>query len=228
MKNRILWAAIAVNALALLGLLGYSLERTIWAFSLFEHLAEPAIAAAVVVELAAVALIISAGALEQLDPAARAWSNRALLAILSVQALANLTAGYLRGGRQALALFGDASDLAAYAVAAVLWLCLNLAPPWLVLSLSKLLERLIAAAARSTPGPSWAATPSYAYSRPAEPASVPIYVEPAGNGEGFKSNTSNTPAIADKTCRHCGQSGLTQAELMTHGRARARKGSCAA
>ena len=35
--------------------------------------------------------MIEAGALELLDPAARAWSNRALGAILSVQALANLS-----------------------------------------------------------------------------------------------------------------------------------------
>jgi len=142
MKKALL-AAIAVNALALLGLLVYSLERSIWVFSLYEVAAEPAIAAAAVIEVAAVALIISAGALDTNDDAAKSWANRALGAILSVQALANLTAGYLRGGRQALALFGQADDMAAYAVGAVLWLVVNLAVPVLVLSLSKLLERLI-------------------------------------------------------------------------------------
>lgn len=232
MKNRILWAAIAVNALALAGLLVYSLERSIWLFSLYEEWSTPAIAAAAVIEVAAVALIISAGALELLDHEARAWSNRALGAILSVQALANLTAGYLRGGRQALALFGPADDLAAYGVGAVLWLVTNLAVPVLVLSLSKLLERLIAAAARSTPGPSWAsATPNYSYSRPAEPAEVPIFVEPAAQSDRATSQSVQTPSAEparDRQCKYCGAAGLSAIEVARHGRARARKGSCSA
>ena len=224
MKKALL-AAIAVNALALLGLLVYSLERSIWVFSLYEVAAEPAIAAAAVIEVAAVALIISAGALDTIDDAAKSWANRALGAILSVQALANLTAGYLRGGRQALALFGQADDMAAYAVGAVLWLVVNLAVPVLVLSLSKLLERLISAAVASSPTP--APVPSYVYARPAEPAQVPIYVEPASNSEGARSNTSNTPAVADKVCKYCNVGGLTQAQLLAHGRARSRRGTCA-
>ena len=134
--------AIIATTLALLALLGYSLERSAWLFGLFERWTILAYAAAIVVELAAVALIVGAGALAGIDPSARAWANRALLAVLSVQALANLSAGYLRGGQSTLALFGAHSS-AAYVVAAVLWLVTNLAVPGLVLCLSKLLERLL-------------------------------------------------------------------------------------
>ena len=139
---------IIATLAALLGLLAYSLERTIWLFQRFEVAAEPAIAAAVVVELAAVALIVSSGAL---PPSARPWGNRALLAVLSVQALANLSAGYLRGGRATLALFGAADDPSAYAVASTLWFVTNLAIPGLTLSLSKLLEHLITSALEVLP-----------------------------------------------------------------------------
>jgi len=152
-NRKLLIAATIATGLALIALLGYSIERTQWLFSLFETWAPAAWAAAIVVELAAVALLIGAGALSALDLQARAWANRALVAVLSVQALANLTAGYLRGGRQALLLFG-ASDVplpwlgvdARYAVAAALWFAVNLAVPGLILCLSKLAERLIAAA----------------------------------------------------------------------------------
>lgn len=139
---------IIATLAALLGLLAYSLERTIWLFQRFEVAAEPAIVAAVVVELAAVALIVSSGAL---PPSARPWGNRALVAVLSVQALANLSAGYLRGGRATLALFGGPDDPSAYAVASVLWLVTNLAIPGLTLSLSKLLEHLITGALEALP-----------------------------------------------------------------------------
>lgn len=142
--------AIIATALALLALLAYSLERSAWLFGLFEQWSILAVAAAVVVELAAVALIVGAGALAHIDPLTRAWANRALLAVLSVQALANLSAGYLRGGARTLALFGG-SERAAYAVAAALWLVTNLAVPGLILCLSKLLERLIVVPVVSAP-----------------------------------------------------------------------------
>lgn len=156
MSKRPLIIAATVTALALAALLAYSLERTSWLFGLFEASPPLAVAAAVVVELAAVALLCGAGALASMDVSARAWANRALLAVLSVQALANLSAGYLRGGHRTLAAFGD--GWAAYAVAAALWLVTNLAVPGLILCLSKLLERLLshiaaAPAAVSTPAP---------------------------------------------------------------------------
>ena len=68
-----------------------------------------------------------------------------------MQALANLSAGYLRGGQATLALFGTADEPSAYAVAAVLWLVTNLAIPGLTLSLSKLLEQLIKSALETLP-----------------------------------------------------------------------------
>jgi hypothetical protein len=145
MNRKTLTFAIGFNTVALLALLGYSLERTAWLFQRFEVDAVLPVVAAVVVELAAVSLLVGAGAIAQLDKAARAWSNRALGAVLSVQALANLSAGYLRGGHATLALFQGESPNATYAVAAALWLSVNLAVPALIFFLSKLLERLIAA-----------------------------------------------------------------------------------
>ena len=150
-----------------------------------------------------------------------------------MQALANLTAGYLRGGRQALALFGPADDLAAYSVGAVLWLVTNLAVPVLVLSLSKLLKRLIAAAALASSAPAWSTTaPSYTYSRPAAPAEVPIYVEIATQTDGASTQSTQSPAAErpeparDRTCKYCGVGGLSAIEVARHGRARARSGAC--
>ena len=219
---------IIATLAALLGLLAYSLERTIWLFQRFEVAAEPAIAAAVVVELAAVALIVSAGAL---PPSARPWGNRALLAVLSVQALANLSAGYLRGGRATLALFGTAEDPSAYAVASTLWFVTNLAIPGLTLSLSKLLEHLITSALEVLPACLDArdeATPDYA---PAAIATSPpiasvlewqvlplkqIGTEPAARLEllaGFfepqapastpSTSVLDTPEPERYTCPHC-------------------------
>lgn len=154
MNRRILTTAIIVNALALLALLGYSLERTAWLFQRFETDTVLPIAAAVVIELAAVALLVGASAIARLDEHARAWANRALVAVLSVQALANLSAGYLRGGHATLALFqqGSAGYWAAYAVGAALWLVVNLSVPMLILFLSKLLERLVSAHASGKDG----------------------------------------------------------------------------
>lgn len=146
MSKKLLTIAIAAVSLALICLLLYSIERTAWLFDQFETWTEAAYAAAIVVELAAVALIVGASALAHLDKSARAWANRALLAVLSVGALANLSAGYLRGGAAVLDAFGG--DTSAYAVAASLWAVTNLAVPGLILCLSKLLERLIAAVGR--------------------------------------------------------------------------------
>lgn len=150
MNKKLLTTAIAVTFLALICLLAYSIERTAWLFGEFETWWPAAYAAAIVIELSAVALIVGAGALAHLDAKARAWANRALAAVLSVGALANLSAGFLRGGRSLGALFGPADDWATYAVAASLWLTTNLAVPALIFFLSKLLERLVSALARPT------------------------------------------------------------------------------
>lgn len=163
MNRKPLIVAASSTALALIALLAYSLERTAWLFGLFEETPPLAVAAAVVVELAAVALLAGGGALAAIDDRARAWANRALLAVLSVQALANLSAGYLRGGHRTMQAFGD--GWAAYVVAAALWLVTNLAAPGLILCLSKLLERLLAHLA--------AAPAAVADTAPAETADPP-------------------------------------------------------
>src|SRR5689334_16076787 len=106
MNRKLLYTAIGATSFALLLLLIYSFERTSWLFGLFESWTIAAQAAALVVEMSAVALLVGAGALAHLDAHTRDWANRALLAVLSVSALANLTAGYLRGGRATLALLG--------------------------------------------------------------------------------------------------------------------------
>lgn len=47
------------------------------------------------------------------------------------------------------------------------------------------------------------------------------------NTDQSASNSVNTNPLADRTCRHCGTGGLTQVDLMAHGRARKKHGACA-
>lgn len=219
----------------MLALLAYSLERTAWLFGLYEQQHEVAIAAAVVVEFAAVALIAGAAPLAKLSPEARAWSNRALLAVLSVQSLANLAAGFLRGGRATLALFGSPNELAAYVVAATLWLVTNLAIPALVLCLSKLLEHLLAALVAQPIGSQpekpkstgkrwrwpWGNRQTNTWSGRLGP--MPEYqpVQPEASNaqpvqQGFNSSQPEKPVLY--TCKKCGGGGFTFGELGRHSR----------
>jgi hypothetical protein len=194
---------------ALLLLLAYSLERTVWLFGLFEQDQNLAIAAAIVVELAAVALLAGAGTIASLDGQAKAWANRALLAVLSVQALANLSAGYLRGGHKTLWTLGG--DWAAYAVALVLWLVANLAVPGLILCLSKLLERMLA---KLEALPLSAQKEETQRLRPALAHSKSV-------------GTVAASVVADGVCRYCGAAGLTSIERARHGKAFKKHGACA-
>jgi hypothetical protein len=147
-RTAILVAAIAVG-LAIVGLLAVSLDRTAWLFQFYEQGQEHGwwlgLAAAIVVELAAVALIAGDAAVEHLDRKAVAWANRSLVLILGVQWIANLAAGFLRGGTTAIALFGDVAvpfavigGDARYAVASVAWLFTNSAIPGLIFCFAKL------------------------------------------------------------------------------------------
>lgn len=209
-RNRV-WIGIIAIAIALLCLLAYSLERTAWLFELFEESTQNAYAAAVVVELAAVALIAGSGAL---DDKSKPWANRALLAILSVQALGNLSAGYLKGGVDTLFKFG--ADKPAYFVAATLWLVANLAVPWLVFCLSKLLEQLLTrlgtlpkeVKTAQPRAPLGAARPVLAHSKPVSTDSVSV------------------PVVADGECKYCHETGLDAAAKMRHGKAYKAKGVC--
>lgn len=200
------WIGIGAIALALLCLLYYSLERTAWLFELFEESRGRAQSAAIVVELAAVALLAGASVL---DAQSRPWANRALLAILSVQALGNLSAGYLHGGRNTLALFG-AGGWAAYVVAATLWLVSNLAIPGLILCLSKLLEQLLAKLG-TIPTEERKTAPAL---RPALAHSKSVVTERA------------SVAVADGACKYCHQTGLTAIEKARHGKVYKAHGTC--
>lgn len=199
---------IGAVSLALIALLYYSLERTAWLFALFEKDTDRAWAAAVVVELAAVALLAGASVL---DEKSRPWANRALLAILSVQALGNLSAGYLKGGMATLQAFG--AGWAAFAVAATLWLVANLAVPGLVLCLSKLLEQMLSqyaklpAAQKEEKKHTPALKPVLAHSKPEQTVSASV-------------------VVADGVCKYCQAPGLSAIEKARHGRARARTGVC--
>ena len=208
MSKRIrVWIGLVAIAIALLCLLVYSLERTAWLFELFEESKERATAAAIVIELAAVALIAGAGAM---DDKSKPWANRALLAILSVQALGNLSAGYLKGGAATLAMFG--SNDPAYRVSAILWLVANLAVPWLVFCLSKLMEQLIMVLGTL---PKETAQP-YAPFGAARPALAH-----------HKSvNTVSVAVVSDGECKYCHQTGLTAIEKARHGKAFKAKGTC--
>ena len=149
MKNSIQAIRVGIIgiSIALILLLIYSFERTSWLFGLFEKWQIAAYAAAGVVEVAAVALLIGAAAWGQLNKEQKLWASIALQVVLSIQALANLTAGYLHGGVGTLQTLQTAESgagyWAAYVVAAALWLVVNLAVPTLILCLSKLLEGLI-------------------------------------------------------------------------------------
>ena len=210
MSKRIrVWIGLASIAIALLCLLAYSLERTAWLFELFEESKENAYAAAIVVELAAVALIAGAGAL---DAQSKPWANRALLAILSVQALGNLSAGYLKGGVDTLSKFG--SNEPAFYVSATLWLVANLAVPWLVFCLSKLMEQLIVLLGT---------LPKEVKERASAPLSA---ARPTlAHHKSVNTDALSMP-VADGVCRYCQQSGLTATEKMRHGKAFKAKGVC--
>ncbi len=65
------------------------------------------------------------------------------------------------------------------------------------------------------------AAPRLSLALPAQ-AAYPMPVEVTNQVAG---NTSNTP-VNDRTCRHCGRDGLTQVELMAHGRSQKKHGHC--
>lgn len=215
LQRKPLQIAIGATIISLLALLAYSLERTVWLFSLFEERAWLAFAAAVVVELAAVALLAGAGIIATLNDEARAWANRALAAVLSVQALANLSAGYLRGGQGTKGLWGVDSawfgyTVAGYLVTAALWLVTNLAVPALILCLSKLLEQMLSALptkAQKEETQRVRLTPVLAHQKSVDATSVSL-------------------PLADRQCKYCHQTGLTATEVARHGRQRKRTGAC--
>lgn len=151
-RTALTWSAGAVG-LAIVALLLYSLDRTAWLFRLYEtgqqHADTLGLAAAIVVELAAVALIAGDALAEALtrDRRAadmlRAWAGRGLAAVLGAQILANLIAGYLRGGRVLLTALGGPGDWPPLVLAGTAWLVTNALIPGLVFILAKIEARLL-------------------------------------------------------------------------------------
>lgn len=140
-------------------LLGYSLDRTAWAFTIYETGQENADQlgwnAALVLEIAAVALIIGMSAVgvlpEPYSSHVRRWAGPCLAAILAVQISANMTAGFLRGSLPmyrelaATGMVAGPALWAAYVVQAALWFSINGIIPLLIFGLSKIEAQLVAA-----------------------------------------------------------------------------------
>lgn len=156
-----------VIIVALLALLVYSLDRTSWLLAQYE-LSQPGtladwlglsplalgVAAALVIEVGAVALV--AGDVLALERSKiQRYATAGLAVVLSVQALANLLAGYLRGYasvRTTLQAHGASADAAWY-VAGLSWVLSSAAVPALIFILSKLAAhvlRLALSAPRAT------------------------------------------------------------------------------
>lgn len=152
MNARTCYTIAGLIILALLALLVYSLDRTSWLLAQYElsqagTLADwlglsplaLGVAAALVIEVGAVALV--AGDVLALERSAiKRYATAGLVVVLSVQALANLLAGFLRGYasvEQTLITHGASADVAWW-VAGLAWLLSSAAVPALIFILSKL------------------------------------------------------------------------------------------
>ncbi|MEN9937933.1 MAG: hypothetical protein RLZZ387_4512 [Chloroflexota bacterium] len=225
MKRHILgWIACGVG-LAIVALLAYSLDRTAWLFRLYEsgqpHAEALGLAAAIVIELAAVALIAGEGVAEsltddlQLQRTLRAWAGRGLAAVLGVQIVANLVAGYLRGGHALLNLLGE--GWAALLIASISWLLANALIPALIFILAKIeahLLRLALAEPRVLERGATGEQPStvcdgpiVSYARPAEVAVVQsgfLSLESSAEAPQVFLATRRAARSAGYTCPGCG------------------------
>lgn len=156
--SRTAYSAIAaLILLALLSLLIYSLDRTSWLLAQYE-LSQPdtlaawlglsplalGVAAALVIEVGAVALV-AGDVLAIHHSAIKRYATAGLAVVLSVQALANLLAGFLRGWATvdgALAAH-DVSAGIAWWVAGLSWVLSSAAVPALIFILSKLAAHVL-------------------------------------------------------------------------------------
>jgi len=145
-----------IIGVALIALLAYSVERSAWLLELYEapKTADDgsgpalAMAAALVAELGAVALIVGEAAIglvghERTAKRLARWAGFGLLLILSLQSVAGIIAGYTRGGGRMLDTIGAGNNDARFAVAAVALLLGNLVVPGLILALSKIAALLV-------------------------------------------------------------------------------------
>lgn len=222
--TRTIYVGIAlVIGAALLLLLGYSLDRTSWLLSLYESETPGTLAhalgvspldlgvsAATVIEVGAVALIVS-DALVKLDRSIRVSVIAGLVTVLVVQALANLLAGYLRGYSAPIELLtaqGVDTDTAGR-VAWLSWLIANSAIPLLIFILAKIESRVIAlalaikpvAVSDSTPLlrrllARWQPRPALSLARPAAPPQ-PVYEAPVETVVDSAVTVGETPVESD-------------------------------
>jgi hypothetical protein len=165
-----LWIIVVTIGAAILALLGYSLDRTSWLFRLYEtgqaHASELGLAAAIVVELACVGLIAgeSVAALLPDEPtrkAVRVWASWGLVSLLSVQVIANLLAGYLRGTAalsDELAAVRINTGLLYSAISGITWFAANSLIPFLIFGLAKM-EAYIIRLLIVTPAPQTSSKP---------------------------------------------------------------------
>ena len=203
----------AALALALGALLVYSIERSAWLLALSEsgeNGATLGLTAAIVIELTAVALILAEGVSELLHDererqSLRRWAGIGLVTVLSLQGVANVVAGYVRGGGALLALL-EGNAYARFAVAAVGLLVSNLAVPVLLLVLAKLAaivaRRMLAEWPERTQERTHAHAPmpTMAYARIADP---PAYPEPQPAG------MNAVPESIDATSNACPKCGAS-------------------
>lgn len=144
--------AAVVNGLAILALMAYSLDRTSWLFGVFESGRAGAsmygLLAAIVIEVAAVALIVGDATIGS------RWAGWGLATILATQGVANFIAGYVRGANEMLRSIGPGEQKSVFAIAAVALALTNFAVPFLIFVLSKLEADIVKqAVAQWTPKP---------------------------------------------------------------------------
>ena len=166
MTRRALITIAVLIFIALLALLIYSLDRTSWLLAQYE-LSQPltladwlglsplalGVAAALVIEVGAIALV--AGDVLALERSAiKRYATAGLAVVLSVQALANLLAGFLRGYasvQTTLAAHGASAEVAGR-VAWLSWVLSSAAVPALIFILSKLAAHVVRLAVSAQPG----------------------------------------------------------------------------
>jgi hypothetical protein len=136
--------------------------------------------------------------------ALRAWAGRGLAAVLGAQILANLLAGYLRGGRVLLEHLGGPGDWPPLLLAGTAWLVANALIPGLVFILAKieahLLRLLFAPADKARPGALTRRAPTLTVSVGAQAVAVAptdMVTVPALPAE----SVADTPALTDDSKR---------------------------
>lgn len=145
-KKTMLGAAIVGLLISIVALLIFSLDRTSWLFAIFETGRDNGEmlgkVAAIVVELAAVALITSKIVINKQDHLREyRYIVFGLVVVLGVQTIGNLIAGWIRGSKPIHALFSEGNFTGI--VAAVTWLVVNACIPILIYILSELLAYVI-------------------------------------------------------------------------------------